>query len=182
MPSTPSASESELARPSQEPASAPPPATHGDRLLPWIAAERTLRAVLLAAVGIVLLTHIHENWAHDVTEVARSAGLNPKSNWNQKLLHDAAKLNSRTTFVFGILALGYAALEGTEAYGLWHRRRWAEWLTVVATSLLLIPEVWALTKGTSLLKVGGLLVNLAIVAYLLTRLHARRPPPVAAPD
>jgi uncharacterized membrane protein (DUF2068 family) len=182
MPSTPSASEREIARPSQEPASAQAAATRGDRLLPWIAAERTFRAVLLAALGIVLLTHMHENWAHDVTDVARSTGLNPKSNWIQKILHDVAKLNSTTAFVFGILALAYAALEGTEAYGLWHRRRWAEWLTVLATSLLLIPEVWALSKGASLLKVGGLLINIAIVAYLLARLRARRPAAVATAD
>ena len=152
------------------------PTARRDRLLPWIAAERALRAVLLVAVGIVLLTHLHENWARDVTDVTRSAGLNPKSNWIQRILHDAAKLSAGRTLVFGIIALAYAGLEGTEAYGLWKGRRWAEWLTVLATSLLLIPEIWALTKGASVLKVGGLIVNIAIVAYLLVRLRARGSP------
>lgn len=172
MPSPPSASEPGLTRPPQEPA--PPPASkpRGDRLLPWIAAERALRAVLLAAVGIVLLTHLHENWASDVTELAQKGGLNPKENWIQRILHDAAKLNARKAVLFGIVALGYAALEGTESYGLWNRRRWGEWLTVLATSLLLIPEVWELTKSATALKVGALIVNVAIVAYLLVRLRA----------
>ena len=152
-----------------------------DRLLPWIAAERALRAVLLVAVGIVLLTHLHENWARDVTDVTRSAGLNPKSNWIQRILHDAAKLSAGRTLVFGIIAVAYAGLEGTEAYGLWKGRRWAEWLTVLATSLLLIPEIWALTKGASVLKVGGLIVNIAIVAYLLVRLRARGSPSPSSP-
>ena len=40
-------------------------------------------------------------------------------------------------------------------------RRWGEWLTVLATSLLLIPEVWALTKSATPLKVGALLANIA---------------------
>ena len=176
MPGPRSASEHELTRPGQEPASAPVPTARGDRLLPWIAAERALRAVLLVAVGIVLLTHLHENWARDVTDVTRSAGLNPKSNWIQRILHDAAKLSAGRTLVFGIIALAYAGLEGTEAYGLWKGRRWAEWLTVLATSLLLIPEIWALTKGASVLKVGGLILNIAIVAYLLVRLRARGSP------
>jgi len=145
---------------------------HGDRLLPWIAAERAVRAVLLAAVGIVLLTHLHENWASDVTELAHKSGLDPKSNWIQRILHDATRLSASRAFLFGIVALAYAALEGTEAYGLWNRRRWAEWLTVLATSLLLIPEVWELTKSATVLKVGALVVNLAIVAYLLWRLRA----------
>ncbi len=71
-----------------------------------------------------------------------------------------------------MVALAYAALEGAEAYGLWRRKRWGEWLTVLATSLLLIPEVWELTKSATLLKVGALLVNIAVVIYLLARLEA----------
>ena len=173
MPSPPSASERELARTPQEPGPASPTRPHSDRLLPWIAAERGIRALLLLAVGIVLLTHLHENWAHDVTDLTREAGLNPKSNWVQRILHDAAKLDAGRALLFGVIALGYAALEGTEAYGLWTRRPWAEWLTVLATSLLLIPEVWALTKSATLLKVGALVVNIAIVAYLLMRIRAR---------
>jgi uncharacterized membrane protein (DUF2068 family) len=176
MPSPPSASERELGPPVREPGPPQAPQKRGDRLLPWIAAERALRAVLLTAVGIVLLTHLHENWAGDVTDVARTSGLNPKDNWVQRILHDAAKLNASKAFFFGIVALAYAALEGTEAYGLWKRRRWAEWLTVLATSLLLIPEVWELTKSTTVFKVGALVVNIAIVAYLLVRLRAPATP------
>ncbi len=172
MPSPQSASEREAAATAEAPAPKQAPQPRGDRLLPWIAAERAVRAVLLAAVGIVLLTHLHENWASDVTEVAHKSGLNPKSNWVQRVLHDATKLSASKAFLFGIVALAYAALEGTEAYGLWKRRRWAEWLTVLATSLLLIPEVWELTKSTTFLKVGALVVNVAIVAYLLVRLRA----------
>ena len=141
-----------------------------DRLLPWIAAERALRAVLLVAGGTVLLTHLHENWAGDVTDLTHKAGLDPKQNWIQRILHDATRLNANRAILFGSVALAYAVLEGAEAYGLWRQRRWGEWLTVIATSLLLIPEVWELTKSTTLLKVGALLVNLAIVAYLLVRL------------
>jgi len=172
MPSPPPASEREPARAPHE-VPARPPRPRGDRLLPWIAAERGIRALLLLVVGIVLLTHLHENWAHDLTDLTREAGLNPKSNWVQRILHDAAKLDAGRALLFGLIALGYAALEGTEAYGLWNRRLWAEWLTVLATSLLLIPEVWELTKSTTLLKVGALIVNIAIVAYLLTRIRAR---------
>ena len=36
----------------------------------------------------------------------------------------------------GFVALGYAALEATEMVGLWFIKRWAEYLTFVATALL----------------------------------------------
>jgi uncharacterized membrane protein (DUF2068 family) len=143
-----------------------------DRLLPWIAAERALRTVVLLAVGIVLLSHPHTNWGMEIARLARKLGLDPRENWIRRILRDAARIDTDRDILFGVIALAYGALEGAEAYGLWHRRRWGEWLTVVATSLLLIPEVWELTKSATPLKVGALLVNVAIVLYLLWRLDA----------
>jgi uncharacterized membrane protein (DUF2068 family) len=61
----------------------------------------------------------------------------------------------------------YAALEGVEAVGLWFMRRWAEYLTFVATAVLLLPELYELTHRLSALKVLTLLINLAVVVYLL---------------
>ena len=149
-----------------------PPAARKDRLLPWIAAERAFRAVVLLIIGVVLLSHPHTNWSAEITTLAEKLGLDPKQNWIQRILKDAGRIDARRSVVFGLIALAYAALEGVEAFGLWRRRRWAEWLTVLATSLLLIPEVWELTKSTTPLKVGALLVNIAVVLYLLARLDA----------
>ena len=146
-------------------------ATRRDRLLPWIAAERGLRSVVLLAVGIVLVTHPHTDWASEITHLGQKLGLNPKSNWFQRLIEKVGNLSSSQGVVFGIAALAYGALEGAEAYGLWRRRRWGEWLTVIATSLLFVPEVWELTKSASPLKLGALLVNIAVVAYLIWRLR-----------
>jgi uncharacterized membrane protein (DUF2068 family) len=142
-----------------------------DRLLPWIAAERAFRAVVLVAVGLVLVSHPHANWASEITHLGARLGLDPKSNWFQKLIDKVSKISANEDVVFGVAGLAYGVLEGVEAYGLWRRRRWGEWLTVIATSLLFIPEVWELSKGTSLLKLGALLVNIAVVAYLLWRLR-----------
>ena len=71
-----------------------------------------------------------------------------------------------------LLALGiivYAVLEGTEGIGLYLKRRWAEYLTVVATGLLIPFEVWEVIHRQTLLRVGGLLLNIAVVAYLAYR-------------
>jgi len=154
----------------QPPTSAAPQ----DRLLPCIAAERAFRAVVLLTVGAVLVSHPHANWATEITHFAQRLGLNPSENWFRKLVEKIERIHAQDV-LFGAVALGYGALEATEAYGLWRRRVWGEWLTVVATSLLLVPEIWELTKSTTLLKVGALLVNLAVVAYLLWRLRRRRP-------
>jgi uncharacterized membrane protein (DUF2068 family) len=150
----------------------PPDATaRRDRLLPWIAAERAFRALLVLAVGIVLLSHPHTDWAAEITHLARRLGFDPNSNWVQRIVKKVKRIGAHEDTLFGSLALVYAALEGTEAYGLFRRRRWGEWLTVFATSLFLIPEVWELTKSVTALKAGALVVNLLIVVYLLWRLR-----------
>lgn len=142
-----------------------------DRLLPWIAAERAFRALVLLTVGIVLVSHPHAHWASDISHLAQRLGLDPKDNWIQRIIEKVSKIHAHQDIVFGVAALAYGALEGTEAYGLARRRRWGEWLTVVATSLFFVPEIWELTKSVTALKIGALLVNLVIVAYLLWRLR-----------
>ncbi len=152
-----------------------------DRLIPWIAAERAFRAIVLLAVGIVLVTHPHANWASEIAHFAQRLGLDPKSNWVQKIIDKISKISSNEDLVFGVAAIGYGILEAAEAYGLWTRRRWGEWLTVIATSLLFIPEVWELTKSASVLKVGAILVNIAVVVYLVWRLRRDDRPASAEP-
>ncbi len=142
-----------------------------DRLLPWIAAERILRAIVLVAIGIVLLTHPHANWAQSISDLAHHLGFDPSHNGIQKVINKAASISSNKYAVFGVIALGYGALEGAEGYGLWRRRRWAEYLTVIATSLLFIPEIDELVKKASAVKAAALVVNLVIVIYLIVRLR-----------
>jgi uncharacterized membrane protein (DUF2068 family) len=148
-----------------------PPSAKRDRLLPWIAAERALRAVVLLAVGLVLVTHPQADWASEISSVGRRLGLDPNGTGMRKVIEVVSKVKANRDVVFGVIALAYGVLEGVEAYGLWKRRRWGEWLTVFATALLLIPEAIELAKGATPLKLAGLLVNLLVVGYLVWRLR-----------
>jgi uncharacterized membrane protein (DUF2068 family) len=142
-----------------------------DRLLKLIAAERLLRGLVLVAVGLVLITHAHANWAAWINDHARQAGFDPSSNGIQKLVAKVQAISPSKYVVFGVVAIAYGILEGVEGYGLWRRRRWAEFLTVVATSLLFAPEIYELTKHATPLKLAALVVNVVIVAYLIWRLR-----------
>ena len=51
--------------------------------------------------------------------------------------------------------------------GLWYQRRWAEYLTFIATALFLPLEFFELTRRVSALRLVALVINLAIVAYLV---------------
>ena len=72
-----------------------------------------------------------------------------------------------TLLVTAAALLAYALIEIVEAFGLWAARRWAEYLTVVATAAFLPLEVYELTEKVSYLKVGTLLLNLLAVVYIL---------------
>lgn len=75
--------------------------------------------------------------------------------------------------LFGLAALGYAALYAVQGIGLWCAQRWAAYLVVVETGLLLPLEVWELVRRFTLFKLSVLVVNLAVVAYLVRLLRAR---------
>jgi uncharacterized membrane protein (DUF2068 family) len=82
-------------------------------------------------------------------------------------LQRAFAAKSSTLWLVGWALAGYAVLEGVEAVGLWFAQRWAEYLTFVATTLLLIPEVYELTGRVTIIKIITLVINLAVVVYLL---------------
>ncbi len=69
----------------------------------------------------------------------------------------------------GLVLIAYALVEGAEGVGLAMRRRWAEYLIVFATGLLIPYEVWEVVHKVTLLRAGGLALNIAIVAYLAFR-------------
>lgn len=83
------------------------------------------------------------------------------------LLH----LKSGTLEVLIITAAIYSVIEGAEAVGLWLERRWAEYLTALATAGFLPFEVHELTKRVTALRVGALIVNVAILVYLVYAKH-----------
>ena len=58
-------------------------------------------------------------------------------------------------------------LEGVEAVGLWTGQRWAEYLTFIATVVFVPYEIYELTKSITALKLVALIINVAIVLYLI---------------
>ena len=69
-----------------------------------------------------------------------------------------------------LVAVGIAVLlglESAEGIGLWRGTRWGEYLTFVMTTMLLIPEALELVSSTSPGTVAGMVINAAVVIYLL---------------
>ena len=71
------------------------------------------------------------------------------------------------------MGAGYAALFLTEGTGLLFRKRWAEWLTIVATSSLMPIELYELIKQFTAIRLFALLINAAVVLYLIYLLQQK---------
>jgi uncharacterized membrane protein (DUF2068 family) len=105
-----------------------------------------------------------------ITDLQGGIGGGPIQTSHTGVLHELDRLftlKSGTLHLLGAAVAAYAVLEGVEAIGLWYQKRWAEYLTFVATTAFLPLEVIELTKTVSPFKVTALIVNLAVVVYLL---------------
>jgi uncharacterized membrane protein (DUF2068 family) len=95
------------------------------RLLPVLAVERTLRAMLLIGVGLILLTHAHTDWTDLARRLAQQLGLDPNHNETGRLISRLAEFGPRQAQRDGGITLAYGVLEAVEGYGLLRRRSWA---------------------------------------------------------
>ncbi|MGD3111722.1 DUF2127 domain-containing protein [Streptomyces sp. YGL11-2] len=71
-----------------------------------------------------------------------------------------------TLVLVASLLLAYALIEIVEGVGLWRAKRWAEYLTVVATAAFLPLEIYELTEKVSWLKIATLAINILAVLYI----------------
>lgn len=147
------------------------------RILKLIAVERTLRGLLLLAAGVYLLFNLHTDFGKKADSIMRAVELDPRRPSLHRVVTYLHHLHASDLRIVAFGALGYGTLELVEGVGLWFDQLWAEYLTVVATSLLIPVEIYELVRHPSIWKAGGLAVNVAIVAYLawgLWRRHESR--------
>jgi uncharacterized membrane protein (DUF2068 family) len=154
------------------------------RVIRVIAAERFVRGILLVVAGAYLVTHLGSDLGRLADRVMRAVELDPRRPFLHKIVAKLHRLHAGAVLVTGIGAILYGLLEGVEGVGLWLDKLWAEYLTVVATSVLVPFELYELARKPSLFKAGGIAVNVVIVAYLAWRLRERvgeRDSPASSP-
>ena len=143
-----------------------------DAFIKVIIVERIVKAIVLIALAIGLLvagqSGLLTRWAQYAQgELNLEAGNGLIVQFLLKLLLIVGTFTHVNVLAIG--AIAYALLEGTEGVGLAMRRRWAEYLTVIATGVLIPYEAYEVIHKVTLFKVGALLLNIAVVGYLAYR-------------
>jgi uncharacterized membrane protein (DUF2068 family) len=141
-----------------------------------IAVDRALHFVVLGLLAIavfVFANHqadLHQRFYRVLDDLQTAFGGNQSHGNQHGLLHSLDQLFTLQSSKVRLAALGigaYALLEGAEAIGLWWQKRWAEYLTFIATVALLPLEIYELSHKVSPFKVIALIINVAILIYLL---------------
>jgi uncharacterized membrane protein (DUF2068 family) len=152
-------------------------ALHDRIVLRLIAIDRVFHFLVLSLLGVAVLAFaadrakLHDRFYQVTTALQSAIAGGPVSTTGHVgIVHDLDRLftlSKGTLIEAGIALLAYGALELVEAVGLWLGKRWAEYLTFVATVVLLPFEVYELTEKVSPLKVIGFVINLAVAVYLI---------------
>ena len=144
------------------------------RFLRLIALFKLVKAALLIALGVGALKLLHKDVAEAVEYWVELLRLDPNNHYIDAALEKVSNLTPDKIKELGLGSMIYAGLFLTEGIGLWFDKRWAEWLTVIITSSLIPIEIYEIHHQPTSVKIAVLLINIAIVAYLLYRIRDKR--------
>jgi uncharacterized membrane protein (DUF2068 family) len=160
-----------------------------------IAIDRIVHTFVFTVVAVAAfvldrnITTLHD-WAANVRDALASAhtGTGGASSHGllSALLERVSHLSVHSLRVIAVFAIIYATVSAIEAVGLWRERRWAEYLTALSTTLFLPIELRELAERVTLVRISALIINLAILVYLVWAKHlfgigGRLPTPEVAP-
>ena len=99
--------------------------------------------------------------------------IDPDNEFIGTLLSRLQLVHTKELKEMSALGAGYAAVFLVEGTGLLFRKRWAEWLTIVVTSSLMPFEVYELIKQFTIVRLLVMLVNAAVVLFLIYRVRQK---------
>jgi len=147
-------------------------ATHRGLLL--IGALKLVKSLVLFIIGLGLLSLLHRNAAEVVGHVVGFFRLDVHARLIDELLAKLAGIDHRTMRRMGIGTLLYAIVFAVEGVGLLLGKTWAEYLTTGVTVSFLPIEAYELVEHPSVTKALLMLINLAVVVYLVLQIRRRR--------
>lgn len=158
-----------------EGSSGPPRAPDG--ALRVIAVYKFCKTVLMTAIGLGTLRLLNPEVAAWADRWAAALALRHDRRLLSQLFALVSGLSPHRLHELAIGAFTIALLFLTEGVGLWLGKRWAAYLTVVATSVFVPFEIMQFARHVTATRSAALLINLAVVAflvYLLRRSEALR--------
>ena len=149
--------------------------SEGDATLLAIAIFKLIKGAILLALACGAMTLLRKDVAAPVEHWLDQLRIDPDNRYIGALLTKLQLVHSKELKELSALGAGYSALFLTEGTGLLFRQRWAEWLTIIATTSFIPLEVYELVKKFTAVRLLLLMVNCAIVGFLVYRVRQNIP-------
>lgn len=143
---------------------------------PWltlIGLFKLTKALGLLILGIGLLKLVHRDIAETTTRWIERFHFDPENQHIHAALSRVFRVTPKQLREISAGTFIYASIFLTEGIGLLLRKHWAEYLTVVSTSLFIPLEVYELAHRFTPIRLAVLVINIATVWYLAVRIRRR---------
>ena len=159
-----------------------PPSTieHEDRYLRWIGWLNLGKGALLCLLALGLLGFLHRDIDVIVGNWLSLLGMNMENRHIVRLLARLDHVTDKQVAECSGVTFVVAGVFLTEGAGLLLRQEWAKFLTIGVTASFVPLEIFESIRHFGWLKVGLMVVNIAVVTFLIVSLmrEKRRPRPV----
>ena len=142
-------------------------AWHHDGGLLAIGLLKLVEAIFFFLVGVGAIHFIHHDLGDAATQLAGRLRVDPDGRLVSYVIDHLDAMTSLRLKQIGVATLFYSALRVTEGVGLVMEKKWAEYLTVGATTAFLPWEVFEIARHPDWLRVCLLGANLVVLAYLV---------------
>ncbi len=154
--------------------------SQGLKTVAIVVGVKGISGIALGILALSMANHDVRPWAESLLAFIHLHADGSIAHW---LMGMADKVNHHREEV-AFVGFSYGAFKLVEAIGLWHEKRWAEWLIVLSTILCFMPiEIYELWVKVTPFKIGLIMLNVAIVAFMAMVLkHAPHPQPTSRPS
>jgi uncharacterized membrane protein (DUF2068 family) len=149
-------------------------AKHHDSGLLAIGLFKVVEAIFFLLVGVGAIHFIHRDLGDAALRLATRLRIDPDGRLVTFVLDHLDQVTSHRLRQIGAATFFYAGLRLTEGIGLVLEKAWAEYLTVALTVSFLPWEVYEILRRPDWIRVGLLVVNLMVLAYLVWWLKRNR--------
>ena len=137
------------------------------KVLRPIAVFEAFKGAIVLIAGFGLLGFLDRDNEVYAEQIIRHLHLNPAGHYPQIFIAAMARTEDSHLVALACLAALYSTVRFVEAYGLWFERRWAEWLAALSGGIYIPLELYELYRRVTWIRFGALLINVAIVAYMV---------------
>jgi uncharacterized membrane protein (DUF2068 family) len=148
-------------------ATAPTSPAEGNGVLIAIAIFKLFKATLMIIIGVGAIRYMHRDISDALVRLCHHLRADPDNRFLHAIIQKATGVSPKRLELLSVGTFIYAAIFITEGIGLLLRKRWAEWLTIVSGALLIPFEIYELIEKPRLMRGAILVVNIAIVVYLI---------------